>query len=108
MYTVELSERLYLPIHNILSELKFKNEKDALVEYSLISAMHKRSEFEDECRRFAQKYNVTFGEFEKRITHAKEENFKEWDDYMAWKFAEKGKKHWNKRINKLNDALQDS
>ena len=108
MHTVELSERLYLPLHNILSDLKFESEKDALVEYSLISAMHKRSEFEDECNRFARKYNVNFEEFEKRVTHAKEESFEEWDDYMAWKFAEKGRKHWNKRIDKLNDALRGS
>ena len=108
MYTFELSKRLYLPLHNILSDLKFESERDALIEYSLIAAMHKRCEFEDECKRFRQKYHLNFEDFEKRVTHAKEENFEQWDDYMAWKFAEKGRKHWYDRINKLKDALQGS
>ncbi len=60
MHTVELSERLYVPIHKILNDLKFENEKEALVDYSLISAMHKKSEFEEECNRFGQKYNMAF------------------------------------------------
>jgi len=105
MHTVELSERLYVPIHKILNDLKFENEKEALVDYSLISAMHKKSEFEEECNRFGQKYDMAFKEFEKKVIGAGEENLEEWDDYLAWKFAEDGREHWGKRISELKDAL---
>ena len=49
--------------------------------------------------------NFGFKEFEKKVIGAGEENFEEWDDYLAWKFAEDGREHWGKRISELKDAL---
>jgi len=57
-------------------------------------------EFEEECERFGQKYLISFEEFEKSVLNAKDEKFEEWGDYIAWKFAEEGRKHRNKRSKK--------
>ncbi|MCP5050408.1 MAG: hypothetical protein GY940_24810 [bacterium] len=34
---------------------------------------------------FEKKYNCNFPGFEKSVTTAEEEDFKQWDDYMEWK-----------------------
>lgn len=103
-YTIELPKKLYTPVHNVIQETEFKNETDALVDFSLIIAMTKLSEFADECNRFRDKYCIDFEDFESRVKKAKKEKFKEWDDYLEWKFAEKGRNHWANRIKELKDA----
>jgi len=53
------------------------------------------------------RYNIDFGEFEKRFVSAKEGKFDLWDDYMAWKFAENGRIGGDKRTGELKNVLQD-
>ena len=73
----------------------------------MIFRMRNERGFEEECCRFRQKYNIDFGEFEKRFVSAKEGKFDLWDDYMAWKFAENGRIGGDKRTGELKNVLQD-
>ena len=66
MSSVNLSKNVYPAVHNILKDSKFKDEEHALIDFSLMLAMSKRSEFEGECRVFEEKYGMGFDEFEKK------------------------------------------
>ncbi len=105
MHAVELDERVYHPIHKVLEDINI-SEKEALIEFSLITAMSKLSGFEEECHNLRERYGMNFKEFENKVMKAKKENFREWDDYTEWKFVETGREHWAKRVKELKDALR--
>ncbi|MFQ6056657.1 MAG: hypothetical protein ACE5J3_11825 [Methanosarcinales archaeon] len=45
-------------------------------------------------KKFSDKYNTTFKEFEKKIENSIEENFEEWDDYIEWKAYAEALNYW--------------
>ena len=76
----------------IFDHLHLSKDK-ILDEMALLSANQKHSEYAMEVEYFEKKYNDTFNSFDKKfqksLTSYETEN-----DWMAWKFAEEGKKHW--------------
>lgn len=92
-------------VSNVLAECGFENTEKALIDFALSIAFSKKAEFEEECEMFENKYKMSFKEFEKKINKDKEEKFEEYDDYLAWKFAEKGKEHWQEKVRKLRNAV---
>ena len=93
-------------LDEILKELNYNNEKDAVIDLAILSASTKYAEFSEECQRFEQKYGISYEAFEKRIlVKENEEDFCQEDDLMAWKFAKDGVEFWNKRLEELKSAL---
>ncbi len=107
MYSIDLDKKIYRPLHKVLKDINL-SEGEALIDFSLLTALSKLSEFEDECNIFRERYGMSFKDFEKGVLKAKKENFQEWDDYMEWKFVNIGREHWSKRVKELKDALQSS
>lgn len=84
----------------VLKELGI-SPKNAVRETALFNASQKAAEFAQECEAFASKYGLSFAEFEKKIHSQSEEDFAEYDDYLAWKFAQEGAGYWRDKIQKL-------
>lgn len=62
--------------------------ENALKEFIILNLSDKISKFKSEVELYEKKYKMDFNAFEKIIeTRSNEENFEEYDDYMAWKFA---------------------
>jgi hypothetical protein len=54
---------------------------------------------------FSQKYQCNFEEFEKKTKEAKDENFEEWDDYIAWKGHRNSLKHLSTTIEEIENGF---
>lgn len=104
MASIELSETVYKSIHEVIKGDLIGTEKDALLDYSLMIALSRNSEFEDDCKRFRNKYKTDFTTFEEH-TKSEGENFEKEDDYLAWRFAEEGLRFWGAKVKELRDAL---
>ena len=71
--------------------------------FAMLLAKAKLSEFEEECGAFKRKYG-DFKRFKRKVEGGEKENFGEWDDYLAWRFAEEARKFWSQEVQGL-DAL---
>ncbi len=58
---------------------------------------HNVTDFSQEIGHFRQKYGQSLEEC-KAAYEASDENFEQYDDLMAWEFAEQGKAYWEKQI----------
>jgi hypothetical protein len=68
--------------------------KDELLnEIALLSAYQKLSEFDMEVEYFNKKYNESFTSFSKKM-ETTQTSYEIENDWMAWKFAEDGKRYW--------------
>ena len=93
-------------VSEILKALNYHNERDAAVDFSILSVSAKYAEFYDECQRYEKKYGIKYKEFENRISNKEnEEDFEEEDDLMAWKFAKEGAEFWVKKLEELKSVL---
>ena len=75
----------------LIESLKALNSTpdEAVKEFVLMHLSERISMFANESKFFEHKYGLNFFDFEKKILSRKdEENFNEYDDYMAWKFAD--------------------
>jgi hypothetical protein len=100
MTTLAFSEH----IEKIAIELDFGGIK-SLIKDTLISKILARiSDFSEEVEGFESRYGKDYQsvnhEFQKT-----DENFKIFDDLMAWRFAQEGKEYWQSRLKELNDVL---
>ncbi len=66
----------------------------------MLLAKAKLSEFEEECGVFEQKYG-DFERFKRNVEKEEKESFGEWDDYLAWRFAEEARKFWRREVREL-------
>ena len=64
----------------------------------------KISDFTQEIEHFQQKYEQRFQEF-KTAYESGDEDFEQYDDLMAWEFAEQGQDYWKKRLENAKDVL---
>ena len=76
----------------IFDHLHLSKDK-VLNEMALLSANQKYSEYAMEVEYFEKKYNSTFNSFDEKFSKSPASLEIE-NDWMAWKFAEEGKKHW--------------
>ncbi|MBI4649527.1 MAG: hypothetical protein HY738_23735 [Bacteroidia bacterium] len=81
------------------------NVQDALGEFLLLKLSAKIAEFNQECHFFEKKYNCNFQDFGKKINdRINEENFEEYDDYLAWKFAEESRTHYVNNLSSIKSS----
>lgn len=97
MITVEMNEKYA----SALKSINYKME-EALDEFLILKFSASIAEYTDECKFFEAKYRVDFKSFEDRIQNrVDEEDFEEYDDYMAWKFAEEGRQYYQEQLNEI-------
>ena len=78
------------------------NIEDAINEFLLLKLSGKIAEFTEDCSFYEKKYKTIFKAFEKKINNkSNDENFEEYDDYLAWKFAEESKRYYQNNLDRL-------
>lgn len=93
-------------LNEILKALNYHDEREATIDFTILSASSKYAEFFEECHRFEEKYGMEYGEFERKIANKEnEEDFGEEDDLMAWKFAKEGAEFWLRKLEELKSVL---
>lgn len=60
--------------------------------------------FSEEVEGSEAKYGKSYQSINNEFIKA-EENFKKFDDLVAWRFAQEGKEYWRGRLKELNDVL---
>ena len=68
--------------------------------FALRIAKSKLREFEEECGGFKRLYG-DFKRFKRKVEGGEKENFGEWDDYLAWRFAEEAREFWRQEVEQL-------
>lgn len=101
MEELRVSEKL----NDILHELKFKDAKTLLKDYVVTEILCRISDFSQEVEFFEKKYGKSITEFKKRYEQG-EENFEQYDDLMAWEFAQQGKEYWEQKKEDFKRVLQ--
>jgi len=93
-------------IGEILKALDYQDEREAIIDITVLSASGKHAEFSEEVQRFEKKYGMAYKEFVKKISSKEdEEDFSEEDDLMAWRFAKEGAEFWRKKLEELKSVL---
>ncbi len=83
---------------SVLQAINYKTE-DALNEFLQLKLNGKIAEYKDDCEFYRKKYNMLFHEFEDLIeSRCNEEDITQWNDYLAWKFAEESKQFYYKEL----------
>ncbi|MBI3753136.1 MAG: hypothetical protein HY266_03700 [Deltaproteobacteria bacterium] len=91
-------------IKNIIRELEFKGVEDLIKDTVMTEIVCKVSNFSEEVEHFEKKYGKGFDDFNREY-EAGEENFSQYDDLMAWKFAQEGKVYWEDKLKELKNVL---
>jgi len=91
-------------IQAVLEDLSISDPRAALIDTCMTEALCRLSDFRQEAEHFRKKYGVGFEETKKRY-EAAPEDFAQYDDLMAWQFAEEGLLHWEKRLEELRHVL---
>ncbi len=74
------------------------NKEELVKEISLLIALSKRDKYQLECKKFQQKYQMSFENFEKLLHSQKnQENYGKENDLDDWEFAISSRKWWKKR-----------
>ncbi|MEA1957258.1 MAG: hypothetical protein U9N01_02760 [Euryarchaeota archaeon] len=85
----------------IFKEVGFSSLDGAVYSFAILLAKAKLSEFEEECGVFKRKYG-DFKRFKRKVEEGEKENFGEWDDYLAWRFAEEAREFWMREVERLD------
>ncbi len=91
-------------LHKILQDLSIQNVSELIRDYMMTEMLYKLSDFTSDVKRFEKKYSASYTNFKEAYEREKED-FKKYDDLMAWKFAEEGKNYWSDKIEELKNAL---
>jgi len=87
-----------IELQNGLSAINYTTE-EAVKEFVILNLSDKIAKFKSECAFYSNKHCMNFSKFEKKIENrTNEENFEEYNDYMAWKFAEEQKECLSKQL----------
>lgn len=100
MKAIEIDDRL----ESLISELEFKDAKEVIKDSLVTEILYRISKFTDEVKRFNDQYGKKLEEF-KREYESKAEDYENYDDLMAWEFAQQGKEYWEKRLEELKSVL---
>jgi hypothetical protein len=93
------------PLAEILKALNYRDEREAAIDITILSASAKYAEFAEECQRFERKHGVRYEEFESQVAERAGEVFEEEDDLMTWRFANDGAEFWHRKLEELKSAL---
>ena len=93
------------PLAEILKALNYRDEREAAIDITMLSASAKYAEFSEECERLEKKYGMRYEEFESQVAKRQGEDFEEEDDLMAWRFAHDGAQFWQRKLEELKSAI---
>lgn len=100
METLTIDEKL----HNLIRELEFKDVREVIKDSLITEILFRILKYSEEVERFENKYGKNLVEFKKEY-EAGLEDFRQFDDLMAWEFAQQGKDYWNKKLEELKSVL---
>lgn len=80
-------------------------EENELLSLLLSHAATKHEYFLSRSRVFAAKYGCDYVTFKTRVEDAKQEDFSEWDDLIAWEAFDAASQEWQSRYEELQAAL---
>ncbi len=100
MQVIEKNEAL----NNLLKELAIGDISELIRDSLITEILCKISGFSDEVKHFEEKYSKSFFEFNKEY-EVGEEDFKKYDDLMAWEFAQQGKQYWETKLEEAKSVL---
>lgn len=92
------------PITMLLRELHLNSPGDIIKDYMITEVLRKISDFSQECAHFREKYGDSL-EHCKTAYEAGEERFEEYDEFMAWEFAEQGKAYWENQLETIKHVV---
>jgi hypothetical protein len=100
MATLAYSEN----IEQMAKELDFGGVKGLIKDVLATQILARISGFSEEVEGFEARYGKDYQTINNEFKKANE-NFKKFDDLMAWQFAQEGKEYWQGRLKELNDVL---
>ena len=100
MATLAYSEN----IEQMAKELDFGGVKGLIKDVLATQILARISGFSEEVEGFEARYGEDYQTINNEFKKANE-NFKKFDDLMAWQFAQEGKEYWQGRLKELNDVL---
>lgn len=100
MATLAYNENL----EEIAKELDFGGVKGLIKDVLATQILARISDFSEEVEGFEAKYGKDLQTVNNEFEES-DENFQEFDDLMAWRFALEGKEYWQSRLKELDDVL---
>ena len=100
MTTIACSENL----EQIAKELDFGGVKGLIRDVLATQILARISGFVEEVEGFEAKYGKDYQTINNEFAKA-DEDFKKFDDLLAWRFAQEGKAYWQGRLKELDDVL---
>jgi hypothetical protein len=91
-------------INSLLKELAVRDVSQLIKDSLITEILSRLSDFSAEVKHFEAKYHKRFDEFSKEY-ETNEEDFKKYDDLMAWEFALQGKQYWEKKLKEAKRVL---
>lgn len=90
---------------DVLRALNYANAEEAALDMIFLSARSRYSEFNQDVRQFEEKYHMDLETFQRTVDiRAREEDFGQEEDLMAWKFAKEAAEYWRQKIEELERA----
>ncbi len=84
-------------LKSLLKELAVRDASQLIRDSVMTEILSRISDFSEEVNHFEKKYNKKFDEFHNDYK-TNDEDFKKYDDLMAWEFALQGKQYWEKKL----------
>ncbi len=85
------------PLSGLLKDLAYRDVNDLIRDTVITEILAKISNFRQEVAYFEQKYSQIFGAFQAAYESGPED-FAQYDDLLAWEFAQQGYDFWQKRL----------
>ncbi len=84
-------------LNNLLKELDIRDISELIRDSLATEILCKISGFAEEVTHFEGKYGKNFSEFNEAYESG-DEDFEEYDELMAWQFAQQGKDYWESKL----------
>ncbi|MDD2734417.1 MAG: hypothetical protein PHF56_10790 [Desulfuromonadaceae bacterium] len=91
-------------IEQMAKELDFGGVKGLIEDVLATQILARISNFSQEVENFEVKYGKDYKSANNEFEES-EENFRTFDDLMAWRFAQEGMEYWQNRLKELGDVL---
>jgi septation ring formation regulator EzrA len=91
-------------LNDLLKELAIGSVSELIRDSLMTEILCKISDFSDEVSHFEKKYGKSFPEFNTQYEGGEEE-FEQYDDLMAWEFAQHGKQYWETKLEEAKSVL---
>jgi len=97
--------RLQETITEVLIEGGYASEMEAMRDLAITIALSKLHSHERECERFRRKYGRSFEQMQRDVQRQEaQEDFQVEDDLLDWEYAWQALKHWQQRLDVLQNA----